>query len=152
MGSGGIVAAGFDEIMTWRAVRLSLTLLIALVLVYYSVAWAVLRCCHDDHPAHELMAADSAESGSHYHSMPSESWIDCLNPDYRAETLAASSLTSQARSLFDQVLLHGIDFHTRPIDERPATQAHGLGVWARVAGYFYSTDSPRFLTLSVLRI
>jgi hypothetical protein len=129
---------------------------IALVLVYYSAAWAVLRCCHDEDFAHtEAAVSDaSAHSVGSSHSFPSQDGarLDCMGSDYNTEALAGYSdplprrlLSSDIASLVtDLSVLHGTG------------TAKSGNLWLRAlfdgSALAYPIDPPRYLSLSVLRI
>jgi hypothetical protein len=129
---------------------------IALVLVYYSVAWAVLRCSHDEDFA--ITAAAVSDAGAHIagssYSLQSQdgAHLDCLGSDYHTETLGGFSASLQQRLLFtdsashvtNSSILHGAgtaesgNLWLRAMFDGP-TRAHPIG-------------PPRYLSFSVLRI
>ena len=73
--------------------------LIAIVLVYYSVAWAVLRCFHDeDHAGTETAVSVEGRHQRDFSSSPldhPEAAIDCMGSSYHTKILAGSSAPSQ---------------------------------------------------------
>jgi hypothetical protein len=64
---------------------------ISLVLIYYSAAWAVLRCYHDyDHPAGAIEVTKT-DGSAHRHASVlggDSARIDCTDFDYHTEILA----------------------------------------------------------------
>ena len=129
---------------------------IALVLVYYSVAWAMLSCAHDeDFAITEVFVSDAgARDAGFYQSLAgqAQSHLDCMESDYHTETLAGFSdplpqrllSTDIASHITDLSILHGVgtaqsgNYWRRALFDGSA-RAHPIG-------------SPRYLSLSVLRI
>ena len=78
--------------MNRSILKTSISSFIALVLVYYSVAWAVLRCSHDEDFAHTEAAVSDASvhsTGLPYSERQGGAHLDCLGSDYHTETLGA---------------------------------------------------------------
>jgi hypothetical protein len=120
-----------------------------LLLLYSGIAWAVLRCCHDDtHLSQEaaLKVIDPDTPGVHAN-------IDCVAPVYHSEAIAVSSLRSQLERLMLNSAAHLSDCWASP---------PGYGEWPREAHFrsvFNGTHpssfvykTPRYLSLSTLRI
>src|SRR5918996_2540017 len=74
--------------MNCRSVKRTLLTAVSFALLYYNVAWAVLRCPHqENHEAQELAAY---ELGSSHPDVN----IDCTGPKYHTEFLAEPSKNS----------------------------------------------------------
>jgi hypothetical protein len=127
---------------------------IALVLVYYSVAWVVLRCSHDEDFAHTdgaVADASGRTAGSSY-SLQSQGGVhlNCLGSDYHTETLGGFSDSLQQRHF------------STDIASRVTDLSYGSGTaesgnhWLRAlfngAALAHPIDPPRYLSLSVIRI
>lgn len=104
---GGIIHAPTSLGMNYRFVKSSLCSLIALVLVYYSVAWAVLRCSHEDDFANAATAVPdaSAYSAGSFYSFQSQdgAHLDCMGSDYHTESLAGVSVSLEQRVSFTDI-------------------------------------------------
>ena len=86
---------------------------IALVLVYYSVAWAMLSCAHDeDFAITEVIVSDAgARDAGFYQSLASQaqSHLDCMESDYHTETLGGFLGPLQERLLSTDIASHITD-------------------------------------------
>ena len=131
--------------------------LIAIVLLYYGAAWAVLRCFHDeDHAISEatLSVADLHDRDfllwSRDHANTN---LDCMGPNYRTETLAGSSAPSKLKLSTTEVTSRLNDFLTLQGIGRAATKSFWLsGVIEPGSPLGFLIDSPRYLFLSILRV
>jgi hypothetical protein len=137
-------------------IKTSVVTLISLVLLYYSVAWAVVRCFHDEHHANSeitLSDVDQPNKGI-FLSAPSRAlvYLDCMAPDYHTESLAGSSLSQLLRltvnmtSRLDNIqpwqnvaAEHARDIRLRAFFDRPSPPT-------------LPRNSSRCLYLSILRI
>ena len=126
---------------------------IALVLLYYSVAWAVLRCSHDEDFAHTEAAVSDASvhsTGLPYSERQGGAHLDCLGSDYHTETLGAFLGPLQERLLSTDIASRVTDLSI----VHSGTENGNL--WLRVLfdGFAraHSIGPPRYLSLSVLRI
>jgi len=72
---------------------------IALVLVYYSVAWAVLGCLHDEDFANTPAAASAVSDAAWRQDLatPSQASLDCMGADYQTEVLGSVSAPVELR-------------------------------------------------------
>lgn len=143
--------------MNHRFLKTFVASLIAIVLVYYSVAWAVLRCFHDeDHAGTETAVSVAGLYQSDFFSSPlkhPKADIDCVGSNYHTETLAGSSVPTKLNILTADVTsrvngflpLHGV---AEAATENPWLMA----LFHRGSTLPFLTDSPRHLSLSVLRI
>lgn len=82
-----------------RPLKMFLVSLVSFVLLYYSVAWAVLRCFHDeDHSVHGVVVQDARPSGQAVMLPSTDSShgaIDCIGLGYHVESLAAPAAPVQ---------------------------------------------------------
>jgi hypothetical protein len=85
--------------MSRSFIKTSALAAVSLALLYYNVAWAVLRCPHqENHPDHEVVFY---QTGSYLDgvSFPLRSRdpanLDCTGPDYHTELLAGPSTISE---------------------------------------------------------
>jgi hypothetical protein len=142
--------------MNRSILKTSISSFIALVLVYYSVAWAVLRCSHEEDFANTEPAVfdAGARDAGLYQSLASQpqTHLDCMGSNYHTETLAGFSVPIQLRLLSAEIgsrvtalsILHVIE------------TAESGNLWLRAlfdgSALVYPINSPRYLSLSVLRI
>jgi hypothetical protein len=142
--------------MNRSILKTSISFLIALVLVYYSVAWAVLRCAHDEDFTNA--AASVSDAGAHTtdssYSFQSQdgAHLDCLGSDYHTETLGGFSAPLQQRLSSTDIAFRVTDLSIL----RGAGTAESGNHWLRAlfdgSARAYPIGSPRYLSLSVLRI
>ena len=118
--------------------------LISSVLVYYSVAWAVLRCVHDEDRA-------GTETAVSYSGLQQS---DCMGSNYHTETLAGSSVQNQLNILTIDITSHVNGFlNLYGVAEAATENLWRTAVFDRGSTFTFPTDSPpRYLSLSVLRI
>jgi hypothetical protein len=140
--------------MTRSILKTSISSFIALVLVYYSVAWAVLRCCHDEDFAHTdgAVADASGRTGGSSYSFERQGGehLDCMGSDYHTETLGGFSDSLQQRHF-------STDIGSRVTDSLYGSEtAESRNHWLRAlfdgSARAHPIDPPRYLALSVLRI
>lgn len=139
--------------MNRSILKTSISSFIALVLLYYSVAWAVLRCSHDEDFAHTEAAVSDASvhsTGLPYSERQGGAHLDCLGSDYHTETLGAFLGPLQERLLSTDIASRVTDLSI----VHSGTENGNL--WLRVLfdGFAraHSIGPPRYLSLSVLRI
>jgi hypothetical protein len=142
--------------MNRRFLKTSLVTVLSSVLLYYSVAWAVLRCFdHED----ETGAQTAISAGGMHHADFAPSHIEhptahigCIGSNYHTETLAASSSPSQLRTLTTNIMqVTGF----LALDDNAEVAIENLWLRAlfdRASTLPFPTASPRYLSLSVLRI
>ncbi len=131
--------------------------LISLVLLYYSSAWAVLRCLHDDDDANSTVALfDTDVRGNDYYlSSPSavESHLDCLSADYHTESLAGPASPPQLHRWATHISFHVTDFlSASSLAETWARDLWLRAVFERPPRLTFLVDSPLYLSLSILRV
>jgi hypothetical protein len=138
-------------------IKTSVVTIISLVLLYYSVAWAVLRCFHDEHQINsEVILSDvDRHDKDFFLSSPSHAhaYLDCMAPDYHTESLAGSSSLSQLQRLTVNI--------TSRLDNTQPWQniagEHARDIWLRalfdkISAPIFPFDLPRYLSFSSLRI
>jgi hypothetical protein len=131
--------------MNHHLLKSLVAMVVAFVLLYYSVAWAVLRCSHDgDDSDHEVALLNGD---------PVHLNLECVGPDYHTESMAGSSSPSQFDRLMPEVTRHVNDFLTLQTGSGDAAS----DVWLRAV--FETSPSlafliglPSYLFLSILRI
>lgn len=129
---------------------------LALTLLYYGVAWAVLRCPHqENHLDHEPALYDTTSYKAEV-SFPfpdhDQASLDCTGPSYHTEFLAGAAAGSELLRL------------TRDSPSRGNILLPLLGAERNQAGYIsrkavfdkgsspnFLIDLPRYLSLSVFR-
>jgi len=132
--------------------------LISSVLVYYSVAWAVLRCVHDeDRAGTETAVSYSGLQQSDFFTSPlnqAKADIDCMGSNYHTETLAGSSVQNQLNILTIDITSHVNGFlNLYGVAEAATENLWRTAVFDRGSTFNFPTDSPPcYLSLSVLRI
>jgi hypothetical protein len=139
--------------MSYRGLKIFLVALITGLLVHYSVAWAVLECFHGEDENGTETAASVAEPYLTF-TLPNDlkTNIQCIGSEYRIEPLASASAPNQPGSITGNIgshvnslsaLSHGMD--------TASVNLWLFAVFKRVPVIF-SISSPRYLSLSVLRI
>jgi hypothetical protein len=118
---------------------------VAFVLLYYSVAWAVLRCSHD--------GDDSDQEVALFNGDPIHLDFECIGPTFHTEAMAESSSLSQLDRLRLEVTRYVNDFLTL---QTWSGDAAG-DVWLRAVlemspSLAFPIGYPSYLFLSVLRI
>jgi len=131
--------------------------LVSFVLLYYSVAWAMLRCSHEeDHGYHQvaLYNADAHATGSSVASPDHvQAHLDCMAPDYHTESLAGPSSPSQVQRWATQITSPVTDLSSSPsVADELVRDLWLRAVFDRVPAFTFLVDSPLYLSLSILRI
>ena len=135
--------------MNYQLAKRFLCSVIVLVLVYYSVAWAVLRCSHED----DFTNAEVVSDASTYGARQDGAHLDCMGSEYYTETLAGVSASLEQRVLSTDIASHATDL----------SNLHGTGtaengnLWLSALFDHRSVHSsriglPLYLSISVLRI
>ncbi len=131
--------------------KILIALSASLALLYSGVAWAVLRCCHDDahsYQEHVLSSLDT-EIASRAYSVDTD--IECITPVYHTEAIAVSSLRSQIDPLTPGATSHGKDFFGLPAAYGDWVDHAWVGPVSQFARFFL-VNTPLYLSLSRLRI
>lgn len=145
--------------MNHRQVKTFVATFLASMMLYYSAAWAVLRCCHDDEHADvmESVSKDGAldwQDGLDAHiSWPdgASAQLDCLDFDFQTEVLAIPASPPDLHriaiavtpSAFDLNVLKGLaDDHRKDLLRYDFTRGSP----------FQLSAPPLYLSLATLRI
>jgi hypothetical protein len=130
--------------------------IVSFVLLYYSAAWAVLRCVHEEgHSDHAVALVDTdVRDNNAYPQSPShaETHIDCLNLTFHTESLAGPSSSPQLQSWETQTDSPVADFLTSPSVTNSAEHPSLRTVFERSPGLTFLLYSPLYLSLSILRV
>jgi hypothetical protein len=129
--------------MARRLSKYSVVTVVSFVLLYYSIAGAVLRCLHDVY--------NSDQETEISYQNPGHVNFECVGPEYHTEPLAGSAPLESYRFIAD---------FTSHVDDLLLRNPSGDGesaVWRRAVFQGSSPHSslnsiPRYLSLSVLRI
>ncbi len=139
-----------------RFIKVLVFAAVSLVLLYYNVAWAVLRCPHEEnHPDLEVVSYDAGLYAAEIsHSGPSRRQLnlDCTGPNYHTELLAGPSSTSELLRLTREIASRANVFFGL---SRFALDLVG-DIWRIALSHNFSSASlpfalPRYLSLSVFR-
>jgi hypothetical protein len=81
-----------DLRMSRHFFKTAVLMLVSFVILYYGVAWAILRCAHDAEDSDHGLAwhADVNENGL-LHLARLDTDVECLGPVYHQESMAGSS-------------------------------------------------------------
>jgi hypothetical protein len=143
--------------MNRQRLKTFLATFLASMLLYYSAAWAVLRCCHEDGPAsvEQSMSADDLYDGLQIdisRSRHAPSQIDCLDFGYQTEVLAGPVSPPHFHRVTAAVTPHANDF----FDLQSLADGHRKNllrnVFTRGSPPVEPSDPPLYLSLSSLRI
>lgn len=142
--------------MTRHLLRTLVAMAISIVLLYYSIAWAVLRCSHDaEHSDHAVATedADATHQDFHYASVNSVHLdLECVGPNFHTESMAESSSPPQRDRLMLDITPHGNDFLTLQIRSDAASDVWLRAVFEASPSLAFPIGLPFYLFLSVLRI
>ena len=142
--------------MSCHRLKIFLVSLVSFVLLYYSVAWAVLRCFHIEAHENYQVALDTDEHviGSNLASPNyAHEYLDCMGSNYHTESLAGSSVPSELLRQIRDVAAHANVL--LPLSSAPRDQAGDIwlsAVFDKVSSRPLPIDLPRYLSLSVLRL
>ena len=143
--------------MNRYSVKTSVVLILSSVLFFYSVAWAMLTCFHHEDETGTATAV-SADDLHQRHFAPShvkhpKADIDCMGSNYHTETLAVSSAPSQVRTPTANITSQVPGFFAFQNNAEVAIENRWLWtLFDRGSTLPFSTDLPRYLSLSILRI
>ena len=127
------------------------------MLFYYSAAWALLRCCHEDEPANveQSMSADDLHGGLHLHlSRPSQAptQIDCLDFEYQTAVLASPASAPQLHRGTATVARYANGFFVLKSLGDGHRKSLPRNVFTRGSSPDKPSDPPLYLSLAALRI
>lgn len=131
--------------MNYHLLKSLAAMVVAFVLLYYSVAWAVLRCSHDgDDSDHEVALLNGD---------PVHLDFECLGPNFHTESMAEASSSPQRDHLMLDITPHVNDFLTLQTGSGDAAS----DIWLRAVfktspSLAFPIGLPSYLFLSVLRI
>jgi hypothetical protein len=133
----------------------SIALVVSFVLLYYSVAWAVLRCSHDEEfLEQEVALQNNADRDLHY--MPSNAAflnLECVCPDYHTELMAGGSSPSQLQGSMPDMTSNIDGFVMFPTGSGyRASDSWLRAVFEKLSSPVFPIGLPRYLSLSNLRI
>ena len=140
--------------MRYRGLKIFIIALITGVLVHYSVAWAVLECFHTEDENETQTAVSIAEAYlastllNHHKTN-----IQCIGSEYRIEPLASASAPNQQASITGKIDSHvnGLPVLHDDVD-MASVNLWVFALFRRVSTLTFPISSPRYLSLSVLRI
>lgn len=140
--------------MNRHRLKIFLVSVISFVLLYYSVAWAVLRCLHVEGQEKYQVALDIGERGSNLASRNDvHDYLDCMGSNYHTESLAGSTVSSELRQQMRDVSARAnvlLPLSTMPHDQ--TLEVWLSAVFDKVSSPPFSIDLPRYISLSVLRL
>jgi hypothetical protein len=127
------------------------------MLVYYSAAWAVLRCCHDIERAslEESVSTDHPHDGLYSQlSRPSHAptQIDCPDFGYQTEVLAGPASPPQFHRVTAALTLSAKDFFVLKSLAGGHRKNLLRNVFTRGSPLAEPSDPPLYLSFSSLRI
>ena len=143
--------------MNYQFAKIFVVVTVSFVLLYYSVAWAVLRCSHDEDQSHQeafLYNGDASSQELHYSSpKPVPLNLECVGLDYHTELMAESSSPSELHRLKRDIApdANGVLTH-RTVSEYGASDALLRAVFENLSSLSFPAGLPRYLSLSTLRI
>jgi hypothetical protein len=124
--------------------KIFVVMIVAPVLLYYSVAWAVLRCSHDEE--------HSDHAGSMISGDPVHLDFECVGPNVHTETMAETSSPPQLDRLMPEVTRHVNNFLTlQSLLGAAATDFWLRAVFERSRSLGFLIGLPSYLFLTVLR-
>ena len=120
-------------------------IVVSFVLLYYSVAWAVLACSHhEEDPGHEIALVDGYGVSLN---------LECIDSDYHTELMAGSSSPSELHRLKLDIAPNANGFLThRTVSGQGAGDVWLRAVFEILSPLSFPIGSPRYLSLSTLRI
>ena len=128
-------------------IKISVLAIVSLGLIYYSVAWAVLKCFHDEDQSNQQVVLNNDQDFHYTSADPASLNLECVCPDYHTEVIAGSSSASQ--------LDRPLHIAGSPVSQTTAGD-RVANTWLRAV--FEGLSSPfwgavhRYLSLSTLRI
>ena len=145
MKSGGMLHAHCECYMNRHLIKRAVVTIVSFVLLYYSTAWAVLRCSHDgDDSDHEV----ALHNGDPVHLD-----LECVCPNFHTEAMAEASSPPQRDRLTLDINSHFNDFLTlQTATGNAATDFWLRAVFERSRSLAFLIGLPSYLFLSILRI
>ena len=140
--------------MSYRGLKIFLIALITSVLVHYSVAWAVLECFHGEDGDETVATVSIAEPHSAFTTQNHlKTNIQCIGSKYHIEPLASASVPNQPSGAPGNISSHvnGLSVLYDGMETAKA-DLWLFALFERVSTLTFPISSPRYLSLSVLRI
>lgn len=142
--------------MNRRHVKTFVATFLASMMLYYSAAWAVLRCCHGDERADVMEMESASKDGvlDAHISWPggaSAQMIDCLDFDFQTEVLAITAPSPDLHRVAIAVTHPGFDLNALKnlADDYRKDLLRYVFTRGSPSG---SSASPLYLSLATLRI
>ena len=133
-----------------------IVIVISFVLLYYSIAWAVLRCPHEQYDSNHEVSIHTDETSlntlGYTRTSPVPLNFQCAGPDYHTELMASSLSPSQ----FDPSA--EIAFRVNGLPALRTLSGSGESdLWLRAvfenpSSLTFLTGLPRYLSISVFRV
>jgi hypothetical protein len=144
-----------NEFVMKRCLKTAVFTAVSVVLFYYNIAWAVLRCPHqENHSDLGVVVYDSATHAAEIafaHPDRNQANLDCTGPKYHTESLAGSSGMSEILRLAGGVASHTNLLPALPIVGKSPAQEIRLKAFL-VKGLSPDIDLPQYLSFLVLRL
>jgi hypothetical protein len=136
--------------MSRHYIKTGVVSLLTVVLLYYSVAWAVLRCFHDEDHSTEagvVSASDPHAKDAHFpFSHHAQANLDCIGSNCHTESLAGPASPTELHRLTSRLAFRVTDDLTLP--GLAADGSRGI----RLSPVIFQAHPPRYLSLSIFRI
>jgi hypothetical protein len=137
--------------------KIFIALTVSFLLLYYSIAWAVLRCSHDAEYSDHAVAmedVDATHKDLHNASLnPVHLDLECVGPNFHTEAMAEASSPPQLDQLVPDRTPHVNDFLTvRNVTGDAATDIWLRAVFEMSPSLAFLFGLPSYLFLSILRI
>jgi hypothetical protein len=143
--------------MTRHLLRNVVAMAISFGLLYYGIAWAVLRCSHDaDHSDHAVAMedVDATHQAFHHTSVGAVDLdLECVGPNFHTEAMAEASSPPQLDRFSLDLTPHVNNFLTlRTVTGDAATDIWLRAVFEGSRSLAFLIGLPSYLFLSILRI
>lgn len=134
-----------------------ISMVVVFMLLYYGVAWAVLRCSHDaEHSDHAVAMENVDGTHQHFHEAslnPVNPDLECVGPDFHTEAMAEASPPPKLDGLTQDITPHLNNFLTLQAAIGNAVTYFWLrAVFERYRSPGFLIGLPSYLFFSVLRI
>jgi hypothetical protein len=143
--------------MTRNLFKSVVAIAISIVLLYYGIAWAVLRCSHDaKHADHEvvLQILDATHQDFYHASVNAvDLHLECVGPNFHTEAMAEASPPPQLDRLTPDNTPHVNDFlMLGNVTGDAATDIWLRAVFEGSRSLAFLIGLPSYLFLCILRI
>ena len=144
-----------DFVMKRCVIKTAVFTAVSVVLLYYNIAWAVLRCPHqENHSDLGVVVYDSVAHAAEIafaHLDRNQANLDCTGQKYHTESLAGPSGTSEILRLAGGVASHANLPLALPIVAKKSAQEIRLKAFL-AKGFSPDFDLPQYLSFLVLRL